>query len=89
MERLKAALQDCDAVVIGAGSGLSTAAGFTYTGEQFEQHFSDFAQKYGIQDMYSGGFVPWAGTGVRAVTNPRLARPTVGAVPAFRAFLCV
>ena len=59
MERLKAALQDCDAVVIGAGSGLSTAAGFTYTGERFEQHFSDFAQKYGIKDMYSGGFYPF------------------------------
>ena len=60
MERLKAALQDCDAVVIGAGAGLSTAAGFTYTGERFEQHFSDFAQKYGIRDMYSGGFYPFA-----------------------------
>ena len=59
MERLKAALQDCDAVVIGAGSGLSTAAGFTYTGERFEQHFSDFAQKYSIRDMYSGGFYPF------------------------------
>ena len=59
MDRLKAALQDCDAVVIGAGAGLSTAAGFTYTGERFEQHFSDFAQKYGIQDMYSGGFYPF------------------------------
>ena len=59
IERLKAALQDCDAVVIGAGSGLSTTAGFTYTGERFEQHFSDFAQKYGIQDMYSGGFYPF------------------------------
>lgn len=52
-------MQDCDAVVIGAGSGLSTAAGFTYTGERFAQHFSDFAQKYGIQDMYSGGFYPF------------------------------
>lgn len=59
IERLKAALQDCDAVVIGAGSGLSTAAGFTYTGERFEIYFSDFAQKYGIQDMYSGGFYPF------------------------------
>ena len=59
MERLKAALQDCDAIVIGAGSGLSTAAGFTYTGERFEKYFSDFAQKYGIQDMYSGGFYPF------------------------------
>ena len=60
IERLKAALQDCDAVVIGAGSGLSTAAGFTYTGERFEKYFSDFAAKYGIQDMYSGGFYPFA-----------------------------
>ena len=59
MERLKAALQDCDAIMIGAGSGLSTAAGFTYTGERFEQHFSDFARKYGIRDMYSGGFYPF------------------------------
>ena len=59
MEQLKTALQDCDAVVIGAGSGLSAAAGFTYIGERFEQHFSDFAQKYGIGDMYSGGFYPF------------------------------
>ena len=58
--RLKVVLQDCDAVVIGAGSGLSTAAGFTYTGERFEKNFSDFAQKYGIRDMYSGGFYPFA-----------------------------
>ena len=60
MERLKATLRDCDAVVIGAGAGLSTAAGFTYTGERFEKYFSDFAAKYGIQDMYSGGFYPFA-----------------------------
>ena len=60
IERLKAALQDCDAVVIGAGSGLSTAAGFTYNGERFEKYFSDFAEKYGIKDMYSGGFYPFA-----------------------------
>ena len=59
LERLQKALQDSDAVVIGAGSGLSTAAGFTYTGERFERHFSDFAQKYGIRDMYSGGFYPF------------------------------
>ena len=59
IERLKAALRDCDAVVIGAGSGLSTAAGFTYTDERFEKYFSDFAAKYGIQDMYSGGFYPF------------------------------
>ena len=60
IERLKAALQDCDAVVIGAGAGLSTSAGFVYTGERFEKYFSDFAAKYSIQDMYSGGFYPFA-----------------------------
>ena len=59
LKRLKAALQDCDAVVIGAGAGLSTAAGFTYNGERFEKYFSDFAAKYGIKDMYSGGFYPF------------------------------
>ena len=60
MERLKAALQDCDTVVIGAGAGLSTSAGFVYTGERFDKYFSDFAAKYGIKDMYSGGFYPFA-----------------------------
>ena len=60
IDRLKAALQDCDAVVIGAGAGLSTSAGFVYTGQRFEKYFSDFAAKYGIQDMYSGGFYPFA-----------------------------
>ena len=60
LERLQTALRDCDAVVIGAGAGLSTSAGFVYTGERFEKYFSDFAAKYGIQDMYSGGFFPFA-----------------------------
>ena len=59
IDRLKAALQNCDAVVIGAGAGLSAAAGFTYDAERFERHFSDFARKYGIEDMYSGGFYPF------------------------------
>ena len=59
LERLQAALRDCDAVVIGAGAGLSTAAGFTYNGERFKKYFSDFAAKYGIKDMYSGGFYPF------------------------------
>lgn len=60
LERLQTALQECDAVVIGAGAGLSTAAGFIYTGERFEKYFSDFAAKHGIKDMYSGGFYPFA-----------------------------
>ena len=58
--KLKEALRTADAVVIGAGAGLSTSAGFVYTGERFEKYFSDFAAKYGIKDMYSGGFYPFA-----------------------------
>lgn len=59
IERLKAALAECDAVLIGAGAGLSTAAGLTYSGKRFETYFSDFHRKYGIADMYSGGFYPY------------------------------
>ena len=54
--RLRRALDEADAVVIGAGAGLSTSAGFTYNDERFERYFSDFAAKYGFHDMYSGGF---------------------------------
>lgn len=59
IKRLRAALDDAEAIVIGAGAGLSTAAGFTYSGERFERHFFDFAKKYGFSDMYSGGFYPF------------------------------
>lgn len=59
IERLRAALDGAEAVLIGAGAGLSTAAGFTYSGERFEKNFSDFAEKYGFHDMYSGGFYPF------------------------------
>jgi len=59
IERLKHELATADAVVIGAGAGLSTSAGFVYDGERFEQYFSDFAQRYGFKDMYSGGFYPY------------------------------
>lgn len=57
--KLKQALDACDAVVIGAGAGLSAAAGLTYSGERFERYFSDFNKKYGIADIYSGGFYPY------------------------------
>ena len=59
VENLRRVIDEADAVVIGAGAGLSTSAGFTYTGERFEKYFSDFAEKYGFQDMYSGGFYPF------------------------------
>ena len=59
IEKLKEKIRTADAVVIGAGAGLSTAAGFTYIGERFEKYFSDFRKKYGFEDMYSGGFYPY------------------------------
>ena len=59
MDRLREALDNADAVVIGAGAGLSASAGFVYTGERFERYFHDFAEKYPFRDMYSGGFHPY------------------------------
>lgn len=59
IEKLKMALEQADAVVIGAGAGLSTSAGFTYAGDRFKKSFFDFEEKYGFHDMYSGGFYPY------------------------------
>ena len=59
IDRLRRALWEADAVLVGAGAGLSAAAGFTYSGERFQRYFGDFAAKYGIRDMYSGGFYPF------------------------------
>ena len=56
IEQVKQALQEADAILIGAGAGMSTAAGFVYTGDRFKQYFSDFEEKYGFHDMYTGGF---------------------------------
>lgn len=53
------ALQRADAVLVGAGAGLSAAAGFLYDGQRFDEHFADFAAKYGFHDMYTGGFYPY------------------------------
>ena len=59
VERLKRELKTAEAVVIGAGAGLSTSAGFVYSGERFMRYFPDFAERFGITDMYSGGFYPF------------------------------
>ena len=59
VRRLKESLARADSVIIGAGAGLSTAAGFVYTGERFEKYFGDFGRLYGFRDMYSGGFYPY------------------------------
>ena len=57
--RLGKAIENADAVLIGAGAGLSAAAGYTYAGERFQKHFADFERKYHFHDMYSGGFFPY------------------------------
>ena len=59
IDRLKNEIETADAIVIGAGAGLSTAAGFTYSGERMQEYFGDFVEKYGFRDMYSGGFYPF------------------------------
>ena len=59
IDKIRTAIDQADAVIIGAGAGLSTSAGFTYSGERFEKYFSDFGSKYGFKDMYSGGFYPY------------------------------
>lgn len=56
IERLKRELESVDAFIIGAGAGLSDSAGFSYSGVRFRRYFSDFEEKYGFHDMYSGGF---------------------------------
>ncbi len=59
IKQFKTLLQESDVVILGAGAGLSTSAGFTYTGKRFEDNFSDFIEKYNFPDMYSGGFHPF------------------------------
>ena len=58
-DRLRDAFDAADAVLVGIGAGMSASAGFAYDGERFMEHFSDFHDKYGISDMYSGGFYPF------------------------------
>ena len=59
IERLKKEIDNADCIIIGAGAGLSNAAGFTYSGERLQKYFADFVEKYGFGDMYSGGFYPF------------------------------
>lgn len=60
VNKLQEILNRADAVIIGAGAGLSTSAGFTYSGSRFRRYFKDFEDKYGFHDMYSGGFYPYS-----------------------------
>lgn len=60
LDWLRREINTADAIVIGAGAGMSTSAGLTYSGERFMRYFSDFHEKYGITDIYSGGFYPFS-----------------------------
>ena len=62
VRKLKEKIQNAEAIVLGAGAGLSTAAGLSYSGERFQKYFFDFAKKYPIRDIYSGGFFPFEST---------------------------
>lgn len=59
IQMLADAIAGADAVLIGAGAGLSSAAGFSYAGPRFEQAFPDFIARYRFPDMYGGGFYPF------------------------------
>lgn len=59
IEKIREKLAQADVVILGAGAGLSTSAGFVYNGMRFQHYFGDFAEKYGFSDMYSGGFHPY------------------------------
>lgn len=58
-QEIKRRIQEADCIVIGAGSGLSTAAGFTYDGQRFYDNFQYMHDLYGYNDMYSAGFHPF------------------------------
>ncbi len=59
LDRIKRIMERADAILIGAGAGLSASAGFTYSGKRFEDNFPDFIEKYGFKDMYCAGFYPY------------------------------
>ena len=63
IDRAAAFLREADYVLLGAGAGMSTAAGAQYGGKFFEEHFGDFQKAYGkgpyMQDLYSAGFYPY------------------------------
>ena len=75
LQRLKDEIKSADAIVIGAGAGLSTAAGYTYSGARFERWFFDFKERLGLTDMYSGGFYPFPDDETRWAFWARTASP--------------
>ena len=64
IEKLKNALASAECILIGAGAGLSAAAGYDYAGARFLKYFSDFHERFGIEDIYTGGFYPFPTRGL-------------------------
>ena len=59
IDRLRKLIAEADSIIIGAGAGLSTAAGLQYSGEEFEHYFYPWMERYGIKDLYSSSFYPF------------------------------
>lgn len=59
LNQAKKAIDEADFILIGAGAGLSTAAGIEYSGKRFTDNFQEFIDKYAMTDMYSSGFYPF------------------------------
>ena len=59
ISKLAHTIRDAEAVVIGAGAGLSESGGLSYSGERFQKNFADFISEYGLHDMYSATFYPY------------------------------
>jgi len=59
LNKIAEKIKNSEAIIIGIGAGMSTSVGLSYSGERFMKYFSDFHNKYGINDMYSGGFYPF------------------------------
>lgn len=62
--KLKNARASAERILIGAGAGLSAAAGYDYGGARFLKYFSDFHERFGIEDIYTGGFYPFPTRGL-------------------------
>ena len=60
IDHVRQLLREADGVLIGAGAGLSTAAGIRYDGEDFQREFRQWIDRYGITNLYSSGFYPFA-----------------------------
>lgn len=90
ISKCKRVIEESDALIIGAGAGLSTAAGLRYSGKRFEKNFPDFISRYGLTDMYSSAFYPFPTLEERWAYFSRhinINRYTVGVLPLYKTLL--